>query len=145
MTPEKQTLVKESFAKLLPNQDEVAHKFFTRLFELDPALRPMFQIGIKHQSRKFMDMLEATVQNLDQLDRMVPMLWQLGKRHGTYGVKDGHYEIVRQALVQTLERELGDAFTPETKSAWHEVYDLLATTMKQAAGDGAATRDFDER
>src|SRR5262249_27753509 len=120
-------------------QDEVAQRFFARLFEMDTALRPMFQISIKHQGRKFMDMLGIAVANLDQLDRMVPMIWQLGKRHGGYGVEDGHYRTVRCGLSETLSVELGEAFTPEAERAWNEVYDLLATTMKLAAAEGMGT------
>ena len=38
----------------------------------------------------------------------------------------------------TLEKGLGEAFTPEVKSAWVSVYTLLAGTMKSGAMEQAA-------
>ena len=46
---------------------------------------------------------------------------------------DKHYDTVGAALLWTLEKGLGTAFTPEVKEAWVTVYALLATTMKNAA------------
>ena len=64
---------------------------------------------------------------------LVPAVQALGKRHQTYGVKDAHYDTVGEALLWTLERGLGDGFTPDVKTAWASAYGLLATTMKTAA------------
>jgi hypothetical protein len=38
----------------------------------------------------------------------------------------------------TLERALGNGFTPEVKSAWVSVYTALATAMKSGAMEMAA-------
>jgi hemoglobin-like flavoprotein len=48
-------------------------------------------------------------------------------------VADAHYDTVGAALLWTLEKGLGNAFTSETKDAWIAVYGLLAGTMKNAA------------
>jgi hemoglobin-like flavoprotein len=48
-------------------------------------------------------------------------------------VAEEHYDTVGAALLWTLEKGLGSAFTPEAKEAWTTVYGLLATTMKNAA------------
>ena len=50
-----------------------------------------------------------------------------------YGVRPEHYDTVAAALIWTLEKGLGEAFTPEVKDAWVAVYTLLAQTMKDAA------------
>ena len=57
----------------------------------------------------------------------------LGRRHAGYGVSDWHYDTVGAALIWTLEKGLGSAFTPEVKEAWTTVYGVLACTMKNAA------------
>jgi hemoglobin-like flavoprotein len=69
------------------------------------------------------------------LGRLVPVVQDLGRRHVGYGVKDEHYATVGTALLWTLEKGLGDAFTTEVKEAWTTVYTLLATTMKNAAAE----------
>jgi hemoglobin-like flavoprotein len=40
---------------------------------------------------------------------------------------------VAQALLWTLERGLGDAFTPATREAWAQAYGILADVMKGAS------------
>ena len=57
----------------------------------------------------------------------------LGERHVAYGVEEHHYETVGEALLWTLERGLGDAFTDDVRDAWATAYTLLAMTMKSAA------------
>jgi hemoglobin-like flavoprotein len=42
------------------------------------------------------------------------------------------------ALLWTLEQGLGAAFTPEVKTAWTAVYELLAATMLEGAKSAAA-------
>ena len=61
------------------------------------------------------------------------MLEDLGRRHVDYRVTDAHYEAVRTALLWTLERELGPAWTPEIADVWREAYDMLADAMKRGA------------
>lgn len=51
----------------------------------------------------------------------------------SYGVRDEHYDTVGQASIWTLEKDLGNAFTPQVKSAWLSAYGLLAGVMKDAA------------
>jgi hemoglobin-like flavoprotein len=133
MTPEQKTVVQESFAKVLPIADVAAELFYGRLFDLDPSLRHMFHGDMKEQGRKLMTMIRVAVANLDRLDDIVPAVEALGERHARYGVEDSHYETVGTALIWTLEQGLGDAFTPDTRQAWIEVYGVLTSVMQNAA------------
>jgi nitric oxide dioxygenase len=83
-------------------------------------------------------MLATAVQGLHDLDRLVPQVKALGARHVGYGVRPEHYAIVGQALIWTLERGLGKAFTPQVEWAWIRVYSLLATVMQQGATEVAS-------
>jgi len=138
LTVHQKTLVQESFAIVAPIADDAAALFYRRLFELDPSLERMFRGDMSEQRRKLMQMLTAAVKGLDRLDQLVPVVQDLGRRHATYGVEDRHYDTVGAALLWTLEKGLGTAFTPETKEAWTTVYGILATTMKQAAQEALA-------
>ena len=138
MTPEQTVLVKESWAKVLPIADKAAELFYRRLFEIDPALRPLFNGNMKEQGAKLMKMINTAVNGLDRLEAIVPAVQVLGQRHVEYGVKDKDYDTVGSALLWTLEKGLGDAFTPEVEDAWASVYGLLADTMKAAAAEVAA-------
>ena len=137
MTPEQKVLVQHSFAKVAPIADAAAAMFYTRLFDMDPGLRPLFKSDIQEQGRKLMRMIAMAVNGLDRLDELVPVVRQMGARHATYGVRNRDYDTVAAALLWTLERGLGADFTPDVRDAWIAVYGVLATTMKDAAGSTA--------
>ena len=131
-------LVQSSFAEVVPIAETAAGLFYDRLFELDPSLRGMFRGDMKEQGKKLMDMIATVVVNLKRLDRIVPGVRALGARHSGYGVRDEHYETVGAALLWTLGKGLGEAFTDEVRDAWATAYTLLATTMKDAAAEATA-------
>jgi len=117
---------------VLPIADTAAALFYARLFELDPALRPMFRGDMHEQGRKLMAMLKMVVNGLTRLEALVPAIEALGRRHVGYGVRDEHYAVVGSALLWTLGQGLGESFTPETEAAWSTAYTILATVMQDA-------------
>lgn len=138
MTPEAVKLVQDSFEKVAPIADTAADIFYDRLFEIAPEVRPMFPADMKDQKIKLMKTLTVAVQNLHKVETIVPVVQDLGVRHVGYGVKPEHYDTVGAALLYTLEKGLGDDFTPEVKDAWTETYLLVAGVMKDAAAKAAA-------
>lgn len=132
MTPEQIGLVQSTWAKVVPIKETAAELFYGKLFELDPSLRALFKGDMKEQGRKLMTMINVAVGSLNNLGSIVPAVKDLGKRHAGYGVQAAHYGTVAAALLWTLEKGLGDAFTPAAKEAWTETYTVLATTMQSA-------------
>jgi hemoglobin-like flavoprotein len=130
-------LVQDSFRSVAPIADAAAGMFYARLFELDPQLSRLFKGDPKEQGRKLMQMIGAAVRGLDDLEKLVPVVQNLGRRHVGYGVMPGHYETVGSALLWTLEQGLGAAFTPQVEAAWLETYTLLANTMMEASSTPA--------
>ena len=134
MTPEQKDLVQSSWEKVIPISETAAELFYARLFELDPELQPLFaNSDMKEQGKKLMQMITVAVKGLDNLDQIIGAVQDLGRRHVDYGVKAEHYDTVGGALLDTLEKGLGEDFTVETKEAWTETYTTLATVMKDAA------------
>jgi methyl-accepting chemotaxis protein/hemoglobin-like flavoprotein/PAS domain-containing protein len=131
--PHQTSLVQQTFAQVAPIADQAAALFYRRLFELDPSLSRLFKGDMVQQGYKLMQMIGAAVRGLDDMDKLVPVLKQIGSRHAGYGVQDAHYETVGTALLWTLQQGLGPAFTPEVRTAWTDVYGVLAQTMKAAA------------
>ena len=138
MNPTQIQLVQSSFAQVAPIAEVAAALFYRRLFELDQSLRPMFRGDMVEQGKKLMTMIGSVVGNLRHLDRIVPGVRALGARHADYGVRDEHYDTVGAALLWTLEKGLGDAFTDDVRDGWVAAYTLLADTMKEAAAEAAA-------
>lgn len=138
MTPREVELVQTSFQSVRPIADQAADLFYGRLFEIAPDVRPLFPEDLSDQKKKLMGMLATAVTNLHQIEKIVPAVQELGRRHGGYGVKDSHYQPVGEALIWTLDKGLGDAFTSEVKGAWVAAYTTLAGVMQSAAVETAA-------
>jgi hemoglobin-like flavoprotein len=130
MTPQQIALIQESWRKVLPISDTAAELFYSRLFALDPALKPLFKGDIKLQGRKLMSMLGMVVSGLSSFDRLAPAVKELGRRHDAYGVRPLHYRTVAEALLWTFKQGLGDAFTEETELAWVAAYGKIAALMQ---------------
>lgn len=57
-------------------------------------------------------------------------LRRLGATHVKAGVADAHFEVVKTALLETIEGAVPGMWTPEMKGAWEEAYDQLAAAIK---------------
>ena len=139
MTPEHIRIVQFTWVKVLPIQDTAAQLFYERLFETDPSLRALFRRDMRQQGAKLMQVIDAAVNGLSRLERIVSAIQELGRRHADYGVRDHHYDAVGAALLWTLGKSLGTEFTPKVRDAWATVYAVLATTMQEAAATTRVT------
>jgi len=133
MTPQQISLVTTSWKQVMPISDTAAELFYGKLFEMNPALKPLFKGDMRAQGKKLMTMITTAVMSLDKLETIVPAVQDLGRRHAKYGVKDKDYDTVAGALLWTLGQGLGAGFTVEVKEAWVVTYTVLANTMKEAS------------
>ena len=129
MTPTEIALVQSSFKSVAPIAEQAADLFYGRLVEIAPEVRPLFPRDLSDQKKKLMGMLATAVANLHQVETLLPVVQDLGRRHVGYGVTEAHYVPVGEALIWTLEKGLGPSFTPEVKDAWAAAYATLAGVM----------------
>jgi hemoglobin-like flavoprotein len=129
MTPDQVKAIQESFAKVAPIAGQAAELFYGRLFEIAPAVKPLFRGDMNEQGRKLMATLAVVVNGLSNLETVLPAASALAKRHVAYGVKAADYEPVGAALLWTLERGLGEHWTPELADAWGAAYGVLSGFM----------------
>jgi hemoglobin-like flavoprotein len=135
MTPEQVALVQQSFAKVAPIADQAAAMFYDRLFEIAPQVKTLFPADMTEQRRKLMATLAIVVTGLSNLESILPAASALATRHVAYGARAEHYPVVGAALLWTLEKGLGDAWTKEVADAWIAAYTLLSGSMiNQAYG-----------
>ncbi len=133
ITQRQKQLVIDSFKKVEPISEVAADIFYKKLFGYDPTLKPLFKSDIKSQGKKLMAALKLAVNTLDNLDALVPVLQKMAVKHVDYGVKVEDYTPVGNALINTLKAGLGADFTPELKTAWIDIYQVMADVMRQAA------------
>ena len=138
MTPQQVALIQQSFAKVAPISDQAAKLFYGRLFDIAPEVKPLFRGDMDEQGRKLMATLAVVVGGLAKLDTILPAASALAKRHVGYGVRPSHYAPVGAALLWTLEKGLGDDWTPALAEAWAAAYTTLSDFMiAEAYGRGA--------
>jgi hemoglobin-like flavoprotein len=144
--------LKRSWKLVIPIAETAADLFYRRLFELKPEYRSLFPDDLTQQKRKLLRMLAFVVRAVDFDDHQwkddVPadedlllVVLAMGRRHiELYRIPDESYATVGEALLWTLDFGLGDAFTPEVRSAWTQLYTSLAQMMRM----GAAVVDTSE-
>jgi methyl-accepting chemotaxis protein len=133
LTVEQTYRLRKTFALVERQSHVAALVFYQHLFELDPALRPLFKNDIEVQAGKLMDMLAAALSLLERPDDLVNVLEKLGAAHVGYGVRTEHYDTVGAALLKMLETVLGGEFTGEARQAWATLYQTIAETMRCGA------------
>ena len=111
--------------------------FYGRLFAGNPELRPMFPAAMDTQRDRLFHALTRIVHSLGAPEEMEPYLSQLGLDHRKYGVQAEHYPAVGRALLATLCRFSGDAWTPGAEAAWAGAYERATQLMTQAANKSA--------
>ncbi|WP_299419073.1 globin family protein [uncultured Shimia sp.] len=139
MTPEQIALVQGSFRQVMPVAAQIADLFYGRLFELAPAVRPLFPDDLTEQKKKLMQMLGLAVTGLNTPETLLPAVVGLGERHSGYDVAPEHYAVVGEALIWALGRGLGEAFTEEEAMAWASAYGTLADVMIGASSSATHT------
>ena len=116
---EKEIYLVQSSTKLMKKSiDEFANAFYGELFKTNPVVKTLFLSNIKSQARKFAQMFELLVISLNDIEKVIPSLKALGRRHANYGINESHYQIVGGALIRTLKNSLGTArFQPSQSGA----------------------------
>lgn len=145
LTDTEKDALRRSWRLVVPIADTAADLFYKRLFELRPDYRSLFPDDMTKQKRKLLRMLAFVVKAVDFRDAewaddvppeedLLLVVLALGRRHSElYDIPDESYGVVGEALLWTLDYGLGDAFTPEVKAAWTELYTSLARTMRMGS------------
>lgn len=129
MTDAQRRLIERSLLELLPMLDAVGTGFYTRLFALDSALRPLVPTTVEGQLQTFQEALgvmSATVQDPTATRRL---LAELGARAHTSGVPQHAYATAGQALLEILALALGPRWTPDMHDAWAAFYAEVVAVM----------------
>ena len=114
----------------------VGDVFYGKLFLDYPELRPMFPRRMVEQYEKLVQMLNAVVAGLENMEGLQKSIGEMAVRHKGYGVLPEHYNAVGEALLWTLAEGLRSDWNDEVKEAWLTCYTVLARTMINAADPG---------
>ena len=129
ISPEQIILVKSSLKHIVNKCGTVADDFYEIMFERSPAVKSLFKSDMIVQKNKLMATIVTIMESLGEIQVIRNLLVDLGKRHLGYKVSKDDYGIAGEALLLSLEKNLGSDFTEEVKDAWHAAYAVAAEIM----------------
>ncbi|XP_050211080.1 non-symbiotic hemoglobin 2 [Mercurialis annua] len=153
-TEKQEALVKESWELMKQDIPLYSFRFFSIILEIAPAAKGMFSFlkdsdevpennpKLKaHAVKVFKMTCEAAIQLREKGEIVVneTTLKYLGSIHLQKGVVDPHFQVVKEALLRTVEEAIGEKWSDEMSIAWGEAYDQLATAIKVEMKEESAT------
>lgn len=128
LTEREIAIVRRSFQDAMVLRERFQLDFYEAFFHRAPDAREMFRQDLSGQGMRFMTTMQVIVDNLDT-DDLPAKLADLGHAHAVLGAHTRHFEAMREALVETLARTLGDAWRDEIGAAWRKAFDEMARAM----------------
>ncbi|MBU8860970.1 MULTISPECIES: globin domain-containing protein [unclassified Micromonospora] len=125
--------LKQSWSLVAAHGDQVPLYFYSTLFLAHPETRQMFPTNMAGQRDRLVAALGHVVSHVDQVDRLVGFLRDLGADHRKFAVRVEHYPAVGEALLATLRHFCGEAWTEELAADWAAAYGLVAQVMIEGA------------
>jgi serine/threonine protein kinase/hemoglobin-like flavoprotein/Ran GTPase-activating protein (RanGAP) involved in mRNA processing and transport len=126
-------LLEMSFAVVNRDAAHLAERFYARLFERYPAVKPLFaHTSMRRQQHHLASALGMVIDHLRAPDQVETALTTLAERHVGYGVYPSHYHAVITALVDTLREVMGADWSPELDDAWQDGLGAIASVMIRA-------------
>ncbi len=113
-----------------PHASTAADIFYEKLLK-NEEVKNLFPKDMTRVKKKLMGTISLAVDSLENLQEIVPKLEKLGKLHKSKKVKEEHYDLVGQCLIDTLTTALTkEVMTEEVTSSWVKTYTILSIVMK---------------
>jgi NAD(P)H-flavin reductase/hemoglobin-like flavoprotein len=115
--------------------NELIQRFYTRWFAIDPAIRDLFPPDMVGQRADFGHVLWWVLGELiaQRSEEPVAFLAQLGRDHRKYGVRQEHYDTLRDALYTSFRNHLTDRWDDALDEAARDAIALITGLMSGAA------------
>ncbi|HVU01235.1 MAG TPA: globin domain-containing protein [Polyangiaceae bacterium] len=131
-------LIEDNLAVITERAPDVVGRFYAKLFERNPALKGLFgRRSQAAQEKMVLDAIVAVVDHMEDVAWLRSVLLPLGAKHVSYGVTEGMYPLVADALVATLAESSGDRWNDATSAAWGRALGAVAGLMIEGARGAA--------
>ena len=98
-------------------------------------------VQMQTQAHNLYELLQVAVRFLYNMDEFVPVLEEMGVRHGVnYGVTRAHYKVLNQVFVESMAASFASlkdtqktVWNEEAADAWAFVLNEICTIMADAA------------
>jgi NAD(P)H-flavin reductase/hemoglobin-like flavoprotein len=130
-------LVKESFARLASDPQQIMEYLYGRLFAANPELRGLFPMGMTRTRALAFRMFARLFWSLEDAAATDEALRNVAVMHRKYGVRTRHYEPFFEALLGTAEHVMGAAWNSELSAAWRATATYFGQVMTAAVDEDA--------
>ena len=130
--------VRETWADVEPQVDELADWFAALLFSLAPDVRGLFPARITEPARRLLRSLVVPMTTVDRPDQLRTVLEPLVREHRALGLHAEQYEALGVALIGAMRR-FAPAWDEGTEHAWVRAFSLAAGPMEHAVRAASAT------
>ncbi|MBF6437504.1 globin domain-containing protein [Nocardia cyriacigeorgica] len=114
--------------------ERLSKSFYAILFTEYPGVRDYFPAAMDAQRDRLVKAIGYALDRLEEPEKLLPFLAQLGRDHRKYGVQRAHYTAVSESLKTAMRRFAGsEMWTDEVERAWTEGLALISDTMIGAA------------
>ncbi|WCJ19213.1 Non-symbiotic hemoglobin 2 [Euphorbia peplus] len=140
-----EALVKETWEFMKHDIPKHSLRFFTLILEIAPAAKDMFSFlkdsdeipqdnpKLKAHAVKVFKMTCESAMQLREKNEVIvadTTLQYLGSIHLQKGVVDVHFQVVKDALLRTIEEAIGEKWSEDLCNAWAEAYDQLSAAIQ---------------
>lgn len=129
LTFEEKSAIKLSFKQIAAKNVSFGKQFFIILFQMAPLVKPMFKREMGVIEIHFDEIISTAVSKIDNFEEIKPVLFELGKKHKVYGAEKAHFNVVKAALILTIQSELRQQSNELIESSWANYYDNIAAVM----------------
>ncbi|MBO2011216.1 NO-inducible flavohemoprotein [Hymenobacter negativus] len=132
MTPEQIALVTATVSTLRAHGVALTTHFYHRMFEHNPELKNVFNMGNQQTGKQQMALAMAVLayaENIEDPSVLVQAVTKISHKHVSLDIRPEHYAIVGRHLIASIGEVLGEAVTPALLEAWTVAYGQLAALM----------------
>ncbi|XP_012939902.1 neuroglobin [Aplysia californica] len=136
-------IVVQSWEIIKRDIERVGVVMFMGLLE-DPEIRGTFMTfrdktveelkastALRSHVLRVMGAVEKVVARLDNKEKMVALLHDLGQRHMSYNARPEFLDLVGPQFNNAIQPALGDKWTPEVEQAWADLFRYITHVMKE--------------
>ncbi|GGK52408.1 FAD-binding oxidoreductase [Nocardia camponoti] len=114
--------------------ERLSRSFYSILFTDYPGVRDYFPAAMDSQRDRLVGAISYALDRLEEPDKLLPFLAQLGRDHRKYGVQPSHYVAVANSLKSALQQFAGtEMWSDEVAMAWDEGLATISGAMISAA------------
>lgn len=131
-------IITETVPVLKENGVTLTTHFYKRMFQHQPELKNMFNMGNQNSGKQQQALAMAVLAYAEHIANpgvLQPALERIGHKHVSLDIRPEHYPIVGNHLLASIKEVLGEAATPEILDAWEAAYNQLADLMIRMEAD----------